>query len=80
MDMLSVIKNLQTVREVFVLNDEYSFDSENHAERFVKKLLWLIESSYREGSFYREYEELSDFIYSGHADSLAYFLFTDGNY
>lgn len=78
--MLDTIKNLQTVREVFVLNDEYSFNSEDEAERFVKKLLWLIESSYSEGCFYREYEELSDFIYSEHADSLAYFLFTDGNY
>ena len=67
--MLDTIKNLQTVREVFVLNGEYSFNSEDEAERFVKKLLWLIESSYSEDCFYREYEELSDFIYSKHADS-----------
>ena len=62
--MLDTIKNLQTVREVFVLNGEYSFNSEDEAERFVKKLLWLIESSYSEDCFYREYEELSDFIYN----------------
>ena len=49
--MLDTIKNLQTVREVFVLNGEYSFNSEDEAERFVKKLLWLIESSYSEDCF-----------------------------
>ena len=47
-----------------MLNGEYSFNSEDEAERFVKKLLWLIESSYSEDCFYREYEELSDFIYN----------------
>ncbi|MFP3513302.1 hypothetical protein SB775_27805 [Peribacillus sp. SIMBA_075] len=72
--------HLQTVKKVFVDSEEYSFDSEQDMERFVKKLLWLIESSYGEDNFYREYEELTSFIYSEHADSLAFFLFTDGNF
>lgn len=72
--------NLQKVREVFINKGEYEFDNKQEEERFVKKLLWLIESSYSEGNYYREYEELTNFIYSEHADSLAFFLFTDGNY
>ncbi|MDZ5608593.1 hypothetical protein U2I54_16200 [Bacillus pseudomycoides] len=72
--------NLQKVREVFINNGEYDFENEKDAERFAKELLWKIESLYREENFYREYEELTDFIISHHADGEAYWLYTDGNY
>ncbi|MBQ6446655.1 MAG: hypothetical protein IJJ10_04210 [Bacillus sp. (in: Bacteria)] len=73
-------ENLKKVKKLFVNNGEYKFNDAHDAERFAKQLLWKIEALYAEESFHREYESLSDFIGSHHADSEAYWLYTDGDY
>jgi hypothetical protein len=73
-------KHFQIIREVFVNNGEYNFDNDVKAERFAKELLGIIEDSYQEGSYYREYENFSDYIRSHHADNDAYWLYEDGDY
>ncbi|MFJ8529008.1 hypothetical protein [Bacillus sp. NPDC094106] len=69
---MSVNVHLQKVKEVFINNGEYDFDNEQDAERYAKKLLWRIESLYQEEDFYRDYEDLSDFIISHYAGSEVY--------
>lgn len=70
-------ENLKLVEDLFVNNGEYNFKNEHKAREFVVQLLSRLESEYSEENYYREYEELSDFIRSHHADSTAFFLYQD---
>ncbi|PHA03127.1 hypothetical protein COE51_01385 [Bacillus pseudomycoides] len=72
-------ERLKLIKGLYVNNGEYDFKNEKDAECFAKELLWKIESLYSEENYYREYEELSDFIRSHHADSEAYWLYKDRN-
>lgn len=70
-------ENLELVKQLFVNNGEYKFKDEKQANKFARQLLSHIESEYSEENYYREYDELSDFIRSHHADSTAHFLYQD---
>lgn len=70
-------EHLELVEQLFTNNGEYNFKNEHRAKEFVVQLLSDLESEYSEENFYREYDELSDFIRSHHADSTAFFLYQD---
>ena len=75
--MLDRKENLELVEKLFVNNGEYKFKDEKQGKKFARELLSRVESEYSEENYYREYDELSDFIRSHHADSTAYFLYQD---
>lgn len=74
-----MVESLNLIKRLYVNNGEYDFDNEEDSETYAKRLLSLIENEYSGEGYYHKYEELKEFIFTHHADSIAYSLY-EGDY
>ncbi|MFF2532374.1 hypothetical protein ACFVS2_26030 [Brevibacillus sp. NPDC058079] len=68
---------LDLVKKLFVNNDEYDFKNEKDANQFAKELLSCLENTYSSEGYHHKYKTLEAFMYTHHADSVAYWLFEE---
>lgn len=67
------------LRRMLIENNEYSFESEEKAERYLDKVLYEANSLYDYEHYYHKYPDFKDFLYTSQVDGIAYHVF-EGEY
>ncbi|WP_440109948.1 hypothetical protein [Paenibacillus sp. QZ-Y1] len=68
---------LKVINDSLVNKGDYIFKEENDAQRFAREVLSEAENQYSDEGFYHTYEDLKDFLYTHHVDSIAYFIYEE---
>ena len=71
------VERKEALKKMFVDSGEYEFENEEKAQSFVSDVLSEAENLYSEENFYREYEDVLDFLYTHHVDSIAYHVYEE---
>lgn len=68
---------IDILHKMFIQSGEYKLKNKSDEYDFLEKVLWSTEDLYTEENWYRDYPDFKDFLYTHHADSIAYWTSDD---
>jgi len=70
-------KYFAVLTRMFIRSGEYTFQTEELAQKFINELLVEAERAYSDEGYYHKYEEFQEFLYTHHVDGMAFWLYED---
>ena len=68
---------LKIIKDTLVNNGEYDFENMTKANKFAKQVLSEAEDKYSNEGYQHKYEDFKEFLYTHHADTIAYWIYED---